>query len=55
MQGVVWPFEATWSRKEIFEFFVQSGLSKEEFYRRYWTERGPNDGKMEVREVRNRS
>ena len=55
MQGVVWPFEATWSRKEIFEFFIQSGLSKEEFYRRYWTERGPNDGKMEVSEVRNRS
>ena len=30
-------------------------LSKEEFYNRYWTERGRGDGRIEVSEVRNGS
>ena len=39
LQGVLWPFEATWSRRDVSGFFARSGLSKEEFYNRYWTER----------------
>ena len=55
LQGVVWPLEATWSRGDIAQLIARSGLSKEEFYSRYWTERGPGDGRIEVSEVRSGS
>ena len=41
--------------RDVSGFFARSGLSKEEFYNRYWTERGRGDGRIEVSEVRNGS
>lgn len=52
LQGVLWPFAPTWSRRDVEGFFTRSGLSKEGFYSRYWTERGRGDGTIEVKEVR---
>lgn len=52
LQDMIWPFDPEWTRKEVFEFFAKSGLSKEEFYTNYWGQPGPDDGKVEVDEVR---
>lgn len=52
LQGVVWPFEPGWTRKQVFEFLDISGLAKEEFYTRHFTQRASDDGKIEVVEAR---
>ena len=52
LQGVVWPFEPGWTRTEVIEFFEKSGLTKEEFYTKHFTQRASDDGKIEVVEVR---
>ena len=48
----LWPFEPGWTRKQVFEFLDISGLAKEEFYTRHFTQRASDDGKIEVVEAR---
>ena len=51
-QGAIWPFDPAWGLREVLGFLSESGLSKEELYKRYWTRRAPGDGEVEVAEVR---
>ena len=52
IQDMIWPFDPHWTRNDVFGFFTKSGLSKEEFYLKYWSKAGPDDGRIEVQEVR---
>ncbi|MYA24454.1 MAG: NUDIX domain-containing protein [Gemmatimonadetes bacterium] len=52
LQDMVWPFDPDWTRDKVYDFLAKSGLSKEEFYLKHWGQPGPEDGRIEVREVR---
>ena len=52
LQDMIWPFEQDWTRDELYDLFSRSGLTKEEFYLKHWGQPGPEDGRIEVREVR---
>lgn len=52
LQNMIWPFDQEWTREDVFAFYAKSGLTKEEFYTKYWGQPGPADGQLEVGEVR---
>ena len=47
-QDVIWPFEQETSREALYELRDRSGLSRQEFYLRYFGQAGTGHQKLEV-------
>ena len=48
LQNVEWPFNPSMSRQEIYRMRDQSGLSRLEFYQRYFSANTSDEYKLEV-------
>lgn len=47
-QDVVWPFDEKLTRRELYELRDRSGLSRQEFYERYFDHPGPDGERLEL-------
>ena len=52
LQDMVWPFEPDTDRRALRSRIEQSGLTKSQFYTEHFSRRGPDDGRIEVAEIR---
>lgn len=52
LQDMVWPFEPDFDRPALSSRIEKSGLKKGQFYVEYFSHRGPDDGQIEVAELR---